>query len=82
MPLVADGERRKAKRCYTNPYCVWVAQEGPWVVLADSPAGGEALQFEAGEWTAFIAGVKAGEFDGPTGGGHRRAPAAPVIGRM
>jgi hypothetical protein len=65
MPMVADGERRKGGRCYSNPACVWVAQTEEQVVVADSQAGGNALIFAADEWAEFIGGVKAGEFDWP-----------------
>lgn len=46
--------------------CVEVgnAPDGSWIVRdAKDPERATALQFSAGEWEAFVRGVKAGEFD-------------------
>lgn len=39
------------------------------VIVRDTkdPARTVALEFSTGEWSAFVAGVKAGEFDGDRG---------------
>ncbi|WP_243741639.1 DUF397 domain-containing protein [Actinomycetospora succinea] len=44
--------------------CVGVAIDGDEVRVVDTKSS-EALQFTPAEWTAFVAGVKAGEFDLP-----------------
>lgn len=44
--------------------CVGVAIEGDEVQVVDTKSDG-ALRFTAAEWRAFVAGVKAGEFDLP-----------------
>ncbi|MGF6884438.1 hypothetical protein ABIA39_005673 [Nocardia sp. GAS34] len=31
--------------------------------LVEAPATGVCLQFDEGEWTAFVAGIARGEFD-------------------
>jgi Domain of unknown function (DUF397) len=46
--------------------CVEVAFADPEVIVRDSKAPDEAsLRFNAKEWTAFLAGVRDGEFDLP-----------------
>lgn len=57
---------RKSTRCdNSGPNCVEVAAlPGGHVGLRDSKhVGGPVLVFDAAEWSAFSAGVKAGEFD-------------------
>lgn len=44
--------------------CVGVAIDGDEVRVVDTTSEG-ALTFTAAEWAAFVAGVKAGEFDLP-----------------
>jgi hypothetical protein len=44
--------------------CVGVAIEGDEVRVVDTKSS-EALSFTPSEWAAFVAGVKAGEFDLP-----------------
>ncbi|WP_034274415.1 DUF397 domain-containing protein [Haloechinothrix halophila] len=47
--------------------CVEITTDVPgWVGVRDSKLGGSSpvLAFSQGEWNAFIAGAKAGEFDG------------------
>jgi hypothetical protein len=63
MALVADGQRRKTKRCYSNPSCVWVGMTGDVVELSETVDGETVLRFESRRWTEFIAGIKAGDFD-------------------
>jgi hypothetical protein len=47
-----------------NPACVEVGFVTAEVLLRDSKdQGGPVLRFNADEWNAFLAGVKAGEFD-------------------
>jgi hypothetical protein len=54
----------------TDGGCVGITMEPHgevWVV--DTKRGdGPALRFTSAEWAAFVAGVKAGEFDLPAGG--------------
>lgn len=46
--------------------CVGVAIEPGEVTVVDTKSGdASALRFTPGEWAAFVAGVKAGEFDLP-----------------
>ena len=55
----------KSTKCDTNA-CVEVATVGedlPTVGVRNSRLPGEVVWFDRDEWTAFIAGVKAGEFD-------------------
>ncbi len=48
----------------TGGACVGVADDGETVEVVDTKsAGGAVLRFTSDEWTAFLAGVKAGEFD-------------------
>jgi Domain of unknown function (DUF397) len=44
--------------------CVEVAVTGPEIAVRDSKdRGGPVLRFTPGEWRAFLAGIRAGEFD-------------------
>jgi hypothetical protein len=48
----------------SNPACVEVGFETSAVLMRDSKdRGGPVLRFTVEEWKAFVAGVKAGEFD-------------------
>ena len=49
---------------YCSPHCVEVAQVGEEVLVRDSknPTGG-VLSFTPAEWTAFVKGAQAGEFN-------------------
>lgn len=52
------------KSSFSRATCVEVAAIGGEVVVRDSKdPEGTALRFTNDEWTAFIAGVKADEFD-------------------
>ena len=54
---------RKSSRCASSS-CVEVAWDAGMVLLRDSKdAEGPILSCTTEEWRAFIAGVKAGEFD-------------------
>jgi hypothetical protein len=58
-----------SSRACNNSACVQVAYlPAGMVAVRDSknPAR-QAHVFDSGEWAAFIAGVKAGEFDSPAG---------------
>jgi hypothetical protein len=55
---------RKSRRSGTDENCVEVAElpdGGAWVRNSKDP-GGAVLKFTPGEWSAFIGGVKDGEF--------------------
>jgi hypothetical protein len=55
---------RKSSYSSANGQCVEVAHLDQEIAVRDSKNPGEAtLVFSAGEWDAFVAGVKAGEFD-------------------
>jgi hypothetical protein len=61
---VPDAVFRKSSFSHTTQYCVEVANAGDLIGVRDSKnITGPALAFTKGEWTAFVAGVKAGEFD-------------------
>jgi len=58
-----DLEWRRSTRC-ADAACVEVARAGSLVAVRDAKAPERApLEYTAREWAAFIAGVKAGEFD-------------------
>ncbi len=46
--------------------CVEVARSGDWMLMRDSKdPNGPVHAYNRQEWAAFLAGVKAGEFDPP-----------------
>lgn len=45
--------------------CVEVAHHGGRVEIRDSRRPDQSAWFTAADWAAFVAGVRAGEFDGP-----------------
>jgi hypothetical protein len=56
--------RRSGACTGADSTCVEVAVGADEVAVRDSKdAGGTALRFTAAEWRAFLAGVRAGEFD-------------------
>jgi hypothetical protein len=63
-PRVTDGpEFRKSSFC-SGGNCVEVGADRPDVLVRDSKdPDAPAMRFTAAEWRAFVAGVKAGEFD-------------------
>jgi hypothetical protein len=63
--MIEDLVWRKSSFSYGNGECVEVAVlAGGDVVVRDSKdPGGPMLEFSRGELAAFLAGVKAGEFD-------------------
>ena len=63
-PEQAAAVWRKSSRSNGQGQCVEVARLDQAVAVRDSkdPAG-PVLTFTPAEWTAFIAGTKAGEFD-------------------
>jgi predicted secreted Zn-dependent protease len=55
---------RKSTRSGAAGHCVEVADSATEVFVRDSKdAAGPVLSFAAPDWTGFIAGVRAGEFD-------------------
>lgn len=66
MPLPKDGRFRKAQAStwYFPPKCVEVARNENYVKIRNSTdPNGEILTFTDEEWSAFVDGVKKGEFD-------------------
>ena len=54
----------KSSRSSAAGHCVEVAMTAGEVAVRDSKdTAGAILRFDAAQWTAFIAGVQAGEFD-------------------
>ena len=57
---------RKSTRSGAAGHCVEVANAPATVLVRDSKdASGPVLMFGAPDWSGFIAGVRAGEFDRP-----------------
>jgi predicted secreted Zn-dependent protease len=57
---------RKSSRSGAAGHCVEVAEAPATVLVRDSKdVKGPVLSFGAQNWTGFIAGVRAGEFDRP-----------------
>ncbi|NUS45197.1 MAG: DUF397 domain-containing protein [Mycobacteriaceae bacterium] len=58
---------RSPYRCGESSWCVQVAHvpDGRVAVRDSKDAEGSALLFTPGEWSAFLAGVRDGEFDLP-----------------
>lgn len=56
---------RKSSSCPNNATCVEVAElpEGGFAVRDGKNPDRPHLAFSAAEWTEFLAGVRAGEFD-------------------
>ena len=55
---------RKSSFCTDGGSCVEVHLGASGVAVRDSKDQGSALlRFDPAEWSAFVAGVKAGEFD-------------------
>lgn len=57
---------RKSTKCGPGPDCVEVAlrPDGTVGVRDSKDPGGPVLDFTGSEWTAFLAGVRDGQFDG------------------
>jgi hypothetical protein len=54
---------RRSRRCDSGA-CIEVAHVGGGLAMRDSKdPGGPRLTFTVGEWRAFLAGVRAGEFE-------------------
>jgi hypothetical protein len=57
---------RKSSRSGAAGHCVEVAEAASAVLVRDSKdVTGPVLAFGAPDWTGFLAGVRAGEFDRP-----------------
>lgn len=60
----ADQDFKVSGWCGNRPKCVSVAIKGHGVAVRDTKDPSKTtLKFTRGEWTAFVKGVKAGEFD-------------------
>ena len=56
----------KSSLSFSNSNCVEVADGGSTVLVRDSKnPGGPVLRFTPDEWSAFLRGVRNGEFDSP-----------------
>jgi hypothetical protein len=63
---VTQLDWRRSSLCGAHGSCVEVAHtpDGRYAVrMGNAPASGPVLFFTQDEWDAFVAGVKAGEFD-------------------
>ncbi|GIF07146.1 DUF397 domain-containing protein [Actinoplanes siamensis] len=57
---------RKSSRSGAAGHCVEVANTPAAVMVRDSKdVTGPVLSFDTQDWTGFVAGVRAGEFDRP-----------------
>lgn len=56
------SEWRKSSFCEASG-CVWVRQEEGHILVSADPGAAPVLRFTRGEWDAFIAGVRNGDFD-------------------
>ncbi|MCX4661114.1 DUF397 domain-containing protein [Streptomyces uncialis] len=66
MTAVPEFEFRTATACTlqnSDPRCVEVATNVPGRVIVRNSVTGATVEFTAGEWTAFLASAKLGEFD-------------------
>jgi Domain of unknown function (DUF397) len=64
-PLTAFVNWRKSTGSGDDGACVEIASgPGGWSAVRDSKdRGGAVLMFSAPEWSAFLAGIRKGEFD-------------------
>jgi hypothetical protein len=61
---MALSENFKKSSYSVDGTCVQVAMRSGNILVGDTKdQGGVPLQFNSAEWNAFVAGVKAGEFD-------------------
>lgn len=66
LVLRDDGEPRFTKSSFSGSsgQCVEVCRTGlDQITVRHSTDGDRILEFSASEWTAFLTGVRAGEFD-------------------
>lgn len=65
MSHTYSGEFQKASYSQGNGNCVEVAHvnDGSFLVRDSKDRTGPLLRFTAAEWSAFVVGVKDGEFD-------------------
>jgi hypothetical protein len=64
-PVTAGLKWRVSSLCGGNGECVAVAKlpDGDVAITDTKERDGRVLRFSAGEWRAFVAGVRAGDFD-------------------
>jgi hypothetical protein len=68
IEMAESNSWRKSTRSYDDTACVEVAFTGVTVLVRHSKRrAGAVLCFSTEEWQAFVAGVKACEFDMPSG---------------
>ena len=64
--MLRDGQVHVSSFC-TGGTCLGVSLDGDDVVVTDEGSGERAaIRIGRDQWAAFLAGVKAGEFDLPT----------------
>jgi hypothetical protein len=64
MKVCIDGvEFRKSSFSGANHNCVGVGRRDEAILVTNTKGGQSAVSFTNDEWKAFVAGVKAGEFD-------------------
>jgi Domain of unknown function (DUF397) len=66
MPSVPESEGelswRVARRC-NGGACIRVAATGDGVVIGNSQPDGPVISYSRAEWTAFVEGIRQGDFD-------------------
>ena len=58
-----DDVRFQVSSFCTGGQCIGVALDGESIEITDLPGRGVSIYVSRAEWAAFVAGVKAGEFD-------------------
>ena len=62
-PTVAELNWQVAQKC-NGGACIRVASHGEQIVIGDSKnPGGPILTYSRSEWTAFVDGIREGDFD-------------------
>jgi predicted secreted Zn-dependent protease len=65
-PRLGDLSWRTARRC-NGGNCVRVAASGDMIIIGDSKSpDGPVLAYSPDEWTAFVEGIRHGDFDNLT----------------
>jgi Domain of unknown function (DUF397) len=66
MPSVPGSQKelswRVARQC-NGGACIRVAADGDGVVIGTSQPDGPVISYSRAEWTAFVEGIRQGDFD-------------------